>query len=444
VLTSTLLESRQRWQDFAHIGADLLFEVDAGGCFTFLAPDPVLGYGVDELIGRPASMLVAGRGPDPFRGDLAVHDLKTWVIRADGSRRCMAFRVSRLWSPMGMHIGLRGSAHDITTGEALEAAAAAALRRTATLDHLLHRLRNEVSAVHQVRAALSAILPALGCTGIAVVRTVPDASDTAIHNIGEPFHWTSSRPWLRSRKDTFLITEGGTPLAVLPHGEQNGRSTMLVLWRPPGGRNWSQDDQDFAHSASELLRVLLGTEMQEQELRRQARTDALTNLLNRRSFLAELSAVMACGDAGGALLFTDLDNFKHLNDTLGHEAGDAALVKLANILCDAVRPTDLVARFGGDEFVLWLHGASSAVATARAASILSTAATSLGPLCHHEGPKLSLSIGIAVRAAADIETPVELLKRADASMYAAKRAGRACWCLDEGTRTTTSIAGPTA
>ena len=100
----------------------------------------------------------------------------------------------------------------------------------------------------------------------------------------------------------------------------------------------------------------------EQEIKRLAFYDALTGLPNRRLLLDRLQRAIVAGQrtkAQGALLFIDLDNFKDLNDTLGHDMGDQLLSQVASRLVACVRETDTVARFGGDEFVVMLENLSS-------------------------------------------------------------------------------------
>ena len=187
---------------------------------------------------------------------------------------------------------------------------------------------------------------------------------------------------------------------------------------------------------SDFLFVVLGNQALQQRLERQARTDALTGLLNRRAFLEDLGRrlrrqsqdPLRAGRAEGALLFLDLDNFKPINDRLGHEAGDAALVSVAGLLRELVRPTDMAARLGGDEFALWLEDADAAGAASRAAAVCAAAAR----LDHRLGdgtPPITFSIGGAIRQPGTAETPEALLARADAAMYDAKRGGRDAWIL---------------
>src|SRR6516225_9769767 len=108
---------------------------------------------------------------------------------------------------------------------------------------------------------------------------------------------------------------------------------------------------------------------------RQARTDPLTGLLNRRAFLEEMERHIDRLDREqlpGTLMFADLDDFKPVNDRLGHEAGDEVLQRTATILRNTVRPSDVVARLGGDEFALWMNGADHLTAAERAEDLCST------------------------------------------------------------------------
>jgi diguanylate cyclase (GGDEF)-like protein/PAS domain S-box-containing protein len=156
-----------------------------------------------------------------------------------------------------------------------------------------------------------------------------------------------------------------------------------------------------------------------------AQYDILTGLPNRALFLDRLAGAIArARRAGGllALLFFDLDRFKAINDTLGHQAGDAVLREVAARVKERLRETDTVARLAGDEFTAILEDlARPEDALEVAAQIQSVVAAA--PVLH-DGHEIyvAASIGVAIFPA-DAETPEDLLKCADAAMYAAKRDG---------------------
>jgi len=154
----------------------------------------------------------------------------------------------------------------------------------------------------------------------------------------------------------------------------------------------------------------------------QARTDSLTGLHNRASLLAELSESLLVGTEGAGLqvLFLDLDDFKDVNDELGHRAGDVVLIELAARLRECVRPTDICARLGGDEFAVLLHGAGLAEATRIAQRIVDAVAEPF--LVGADSMRVGASIGIATPVAG--VTIDELVHQADVAMYAAKAKGK--------------------
>src|SRR5690606_34013508 len=146
-----------------------------------------------------------------------------------------------------------------------------------------------------------------------------------------------------------------------------------------------------------------------------SRTDSLTGLVNRRSFVGELEDRLSRGAGrSGALLYIDLDNFKPVNDRLGHARGDAALVLFARLLSECTRASDLVGRLGGDEFVAWLEGIDEEAATAKARDILRRVDEELRPQSAAPDLPLGASIGIALTTPAD-ERAEELIARADAA-----------------------------
>ncbi|MEV6302840.1 GGDEF domain-containing protein [Actinoplanes sp. NPDC051861] len=140
--------------------------------------------------------------------------------------------------------------------------------------------------------------------------------------------------------------------------------------------------------------------------------DALTGLANRALFQRRLDDALAAGRPHVALI--DLDGFKQVNDTFGHETGDLLLTTVASVLRDNVRPRDTAARLGGDEFVLVLDDADHDEAN-RVAERIATALRREPLVAHGNRIQIRASIGLACGDADD------LLRRADAAMYAAKR-----------------------
>lgn len=168
----------------------------------------------------------------------------------------------------------------------------------------------------------------------------------------------------------------------------------------------------------------------EQAIHRLAFFDALTGLPNRLLLMDRMERALAMSartKKHGALLFIDLDNFKTLNDTLGHDKGDELLVQIARQLSGAVREADTVARFGGDEFVVMLEGLSEERDVARS-QMVSLGQKILGLLNQTytlDGYEHRCTSSIGVAPFSDHEaTAGELLKHADLAMYQAKAAGR--------------------
>ena len=163
---------------------------------------------------------------------------------------------------------------------------------------------------------------------------------------------------------------------------------------------------------------------EEADLHDRVARDHLTGLFNRRALEAHLSLV-ADGDGwsqpGRLLMFIDLDHFKEVNDVAGHRVGDEVLVQAVERIRGAVRSTDLVYRYGGDEFVVLLEHEVS-LATARAAADRIVAELAVPFMFAGGVSQIGASVGIA-RSAASIG-PDQLLRDADAAVYTAKRNGR--------------------
>lgn len=172
-------------------------------------------------------------------------------------------------------------------------------------------------------------------------------------------------------------------------------------------------------------RDITDRKMADEHIRHMASHDPLTDLPNRSSFSEALSSAIAAAQATGrrfAILFVDLDHFKFINDSLGHDAGDTLLKRVAAQLRSVMRPTDVVARLGGDEFVLLCSDPSDMANLEGLAERVLHAAIRPVNLAGQER-RVSASIGIAIYPD-DGETERALMKSADTAMYTAKLDGK--------------------
>ena len=172
-----------------------------------------------------------------------------------------------------------------------------------------------------------------------------------------------------------------------------------------------------------LAEVAISRAGQMAALRDAATMDALTGLVNRPEVLRRLQKAIATPGTALALLFVDLDQFKFINDTLGHVAGDRFLQAVANRLTECVSPSDTVARFGGDEFLLLCPSIDSSESAQELGHRI-VAALHQPLTIRGRAMALSVSVGIALHPPTAGVGSIDLVGDADLAMYAAKRSGR--------------------
>lgn len=200
-------------------------------------------------------------------------------------------------------------------------------------------------------------------------------------------------------------------------GEVAGRVVALR----PDDRPLPADVSDVLNLVVDLATIAVERHQLQARLAHGALHDELTGLPNRRYLLGRLDDTFSRAGAEAGLLFIDLDRFKLINDSLGHEAGDQLLVEVTYRFRRALRPADLIARVGGDEFVVLCPDLDGPDAVAGLASRLTEA---LADPVDLPGGKVVVSASIGVVHASGPADPVELLQDADLAMYSAKEQGR--------------------
>lgn len=426
---------------------------------VFVAVNPAMC----RLFGRPAEELL-GRSAAPFHhpDDRHVHAASAQLItaaedgvgrvqkryvRPDGTVRTAWLTLTHITGPDGRPWTL-AHVQDVTERVAAEQALRESQETVLAVARLVRRIRSGVD----VRGTILEAVRALGGASSAHLVEYEDACGSPGARTGEgpaaasslvvtasvgvdmtgmrtPIDATSVYvEVVRSGRPLFLADPAADPLfagdllaasgarSVLVHPVQSGDATLGVLVVAWDERIDSVSDQRAAtvDLLADETALALDNEALLRRLERTAATDALTGLPNRRSWEADLPALIASARRTGAPLsiaVADLDHFKVYNDTFGHQAGDDLLRRFAAVCTEVLREPDVVARWGGEEFVIALP----ACPEAHAQRVLDRlrAAVPEGQTC---------SIGLAVWDG--VESPDALLARADAALYRAKALGR--------------------
>jgi diguanylate cyclase (GGDEF)-like protein len=231
----------------------------------------------------------------------------------------------------------------------------------------------------------------------------------------------SDDPRVRHFESTGPIHGG---LIVVPLRGRVGVTGVLTVERVGEGRTFDEHEFELVKLFGAQVSIALQNAEVYRAVEIRARTDDLTGLLNHGTFREWLSESVARGEPF-SLVMLDLDDFKSVNDALGHQAGDRFLRDIGRAIVGAGRESDHVFRYGGDEFTVLLPGASSAAACSVAERIAAAIAVVGGPDSpwHAEGITVSASIGLATYPD-DGATADGILLAADRACFVAKRAGR--------------------
>jgi diguanylate cyclase (GGDEF)-like protein len=373
--------------------------------------------------------------------------------RRDGSEFPGHVRIEPIRDAAGEQIGIVGVFRDLTeqrlvedrlVQRAAEQAAVAALGERALeggplpalLDHAMGVVANVLGS------ELACVLEVEDDERSFCLQAGVGFRDGLVRNLTVPADWAASQEgFTMLAKEPIVLADVGEErrfgLSDLhrEHGVVSGLTVIVQGRGRPYGvlgayarsrRVYSAEDVSFLQAVANVLANAIDRVRTEEDTRRRGLHDPLTGLPNRTLVLDRIAHALARanrGEASVAVLFLDVDNFKVVNDSLGHRAGDNLLRQLAERLSDAVRPADTVGRFGGDEFVVLCEDVVDEPMALRIAGRLARVFAEPFSLEGDDVHLASASIGVVLRDGAQ-DDPEELLRDADAAMYRAKERGR--------------------
>jgi diguanylate cyclase (GGDEF)-like protein/PAS domain S-box-containing protein len=417
----------------------------------------MLGYAEGELLGRDAACFLhpaeLGAGNERINGLLASatpdsHRCDTRYVRSDGTPVWAHVTSSLIRDDDGQPQYVVSQIEDITSERTAQALAELRIaQQTAVawlgqqalaeeeLDSLFEAAVGVLAATCDVPyAALASVQDdgtlrlhtAVGWETGAVVDADPRGSHVAFTlHAGGPVILEDAATEERFDTDRLVARAVASGMSVVIGGVADEPFGVLSL-HSAKRRAFSTDDIGFLSSVANVLTAAIRRDGAARDLRHQSLHDPLTGLPNRALLLDRLRQGMARARRDGttlAVLFCDMDDFKYVNDTLGHDAGDRLLSALAPRLAGALRATDTLARFGGDEFVALCEGLTDPAEVIAVADRLLDAASEPVDLGGTEFVPTA-SIGIALAPLGGDSDPEALLRDADVAMYGAKSGGK--------------------
>jgi len=429
-MRSALIESRRRFKDLVEISSDFAWETTANGKFSFVSPQGALGYPADVLVGMAARdlLLDPDSAPRAFAFETArrLEQSELWLKNAAAEPVCVLASALPLFDRAGQRTGARGVCRDITLERMRENDLARHKAREQVVAFVVDAIRNEAKPTNMLTTAVTSLGRAMSATSCAVYQMGEAGKLTRAARYGVlPDGRRLAAAVKRSGAGTEIVADRitGHEILIVATQYRSHANGAMLLSRETGAADWSDEDRLLLNAVAGQLGIALQQISDQQELMRLSRTDSLTGLLNRRAFMDELARAMERSRRGGAtnaVLYMDLNNFKAVNDRLGHAEGDNVLKQLAQILRRSTRRYDYVARLGGDEFVIWMEDIEKKSLRRRIREIDKNCQNLFRPSAVTSQP-LGLSIGIALQTPNSSESPEQILKRADTAMYRAKK-----------------------
>jgi diguanylate cyclase (GGDEF)-like protein/PAS domain S-box-containing protein len=435
-LSEVLSDSRDRFRDLVELSADLAFEVRADGNFSYLVGGLFLGYSTDELRGlraRDVQHRNLVHEISVFETEKPLHNHECWLRRKDGTRARVLISVKPSFTNTGELKAVRGCAKDVTSSAAKQEELALRQRRDQLIANFMKSVRDAKETKTALQIAAKEINSALQGSGCRIYNRDEQGELVMAVEAGAALpEVVGSLNRKMQASEQALWEEAQSSVALLGARTQQGAQMngSIWVWRPVEKGIWPESDHALLREVADHLGIVVAQFDTQEKLRVLSECDGLTKLLNRRTFMEKLGHKLGQSSKGSALFYIDLDNFKPVNDTHGHQRGDMVIKKLADILRLIARPGDLAGRMGGDEFVLWLDAVDKAEAETLAKRLVAAGAELRSLSASPEKP-LGVSVGATLIAPSSLVRVQHVMDKADNAMYTAKRGGKSTWALVE-------------
>jgi len=415
---TTLRETNQQLRAVVHASPLAVISLDSSGCVrTWNATaERIFGWTANEVLGQPDPVLTQSNREEIYKLlDRALHgetftEVASQVLKKDGLPVDVTVSVAPIYDSEGATSGAIVVIADMTERRRTEAAQAqlTEIIETTTDCVIITNVPGRGFFINRAGRRMLGIGQDDDASGVDLPDLYPKEARAFIVNEAMP---TAVRDGGWSG-ETILIGRDGHDIPV---------SMVMIAHKGPEG------DVEFF---SIIARDISDQKRFEAQLVRMANQDPLTDLYNRRRLEEELEMHLAESrryGIQGALMFVDLDQFKQINDRLGHLAGDQLLVQVAKLLRARLRETDIIARLGGDEFAVLLPHINADQAQVVAGKILQALQTTAVAAGDRPGG-VTGSIGIALFPEHGT-TAGDLLAHADMAMYQSKEGGRNRVCV---------------
>ncbi len=456
-LMMALTASRELYRDLVACQADFSWETDSHGAFIYVNQRGAFGYSAGELNGLLVTALLrdadlkgdALEGATPFTPHEPIEDVEVWLKGKGGRDICALISALPVFDKNNSWRGARGVGKDVTELRKHEKERQRNQRLNDAVSQVVTAMRVELDPKQIIVSATQAILQATGAD-LAWIQRIDEQgvfqkdadsygclSDHShkqyevypINSVIDKFNVVLKEALAQGEKMSTASIGTRELLGIFTehHGSVNG---ALIVTQPFLKKGWETDTIDLLTKIGAHAGIAIAQANQTQLLQDLSSKDPLTGLMNRRAFMDHASQRMTQHvrhHRQAGFVYIDVDNFKKINDEVGHGQGDKLLMRIGEDLQSCVRQSDLVVRLGGDEFGVFLEECNYAALQSNAERILSLRSHEIvAPLPASAG---GLSLGLALFDPFSNERLEHLIHRADDALYAAKLKGKNRWAL---------------